>query len=1016
MPSADTPPTPATAPPPVAPPASDAGVARQRRGAPIGSVWALGLAGLAMPVLLLAGPDGPAAGLAWPYVLAAAAVLAVLGPGWLLIDVFLPRRAATDVLERIALVLGAGFAHAILAGLLLHDLPGPITVNRLVALHGFALLLYAVAAWRRGAAGRPRPVPARTWAQVALVLVLAAGLRLPHVGWSEFQGDEAIVLTKAAAAVEGRDDAHYIHKKGPAEILLTAQVYALQERVDETRARLPFTFATLAGLLALFVVGRGLFGGTAATIAALALGLNGFFIAFARIVQYQGVVFLLSTLALWCFLRLRGAERDKAEPDERDAPAWILLAALLLAAGLLAHYDAGLVAPALLWLLVRRWRTQAGAWRRDLPWVGAATVLGTVLLGAFYAPLARHPYFQSTTLPYLLDVRLGGGDEERSFFHNTLTNSATLAAFYTPALVLLVWCFGLGAEFVRRLRAWLPAPSSAVASVLFVLGSAAILLRPTWFQWGAFNGTILFVGAVALAGLAVRGPDDGWKAVWLWLMVPFVFYVTMVESPRTHVHTAFPAWSLLMALPLAALWRGRWRPWDRTPDTLAAHDRSGTGAPSQPPSTLGQPTPDLATSPSSAAFSSTSPLPPTSLPSSTTSRAVRLGLVLAGVALYAYGARYAVGAFLDRGLEYRRGWPETRMAGYWMPYPDLPSSGWFGFPYRAGWKTVGVLFSPDVPRGSDETPMIGDYDSNEEQPVTAWYTRGMPRCDVAPRFVFVAEDVQDVRPIPEDLGAAGYRPTGYVQTMGQTRIVVWELLAASSAEVQEGSSLIEYSDDVLSLSLAMVDPATALGATARAGGLARPAGAPPPFSTLEDGFSAAFDRDASGPSFETMLPYGDPLRFAPNPVDIDLGGRARLRGWRVEHGEVVVPGGQVVLSLWWEATAELDKDYSVFAHVEREGERLVGQHDGTPHDRDAKGVCGPPRPTTMWRPGDVIVDRRVIEIDPDAPRGGYSLLVGLYDYETLERLEVRDVAGNPAGNRVDLGVIEVVVPKGAALP
>jgi 4-amino-4-deoxy-L-arabinose transferase-like glycosyltransferase len=933
-------------------------------------------------VLLLAGQGAPAAGLAWPVVLAVAALLTVACPGWLLIDAFLPRRGRTGVLERCALVLGAGFAHLILGGLLLHDLPGPITVNRLAALHGVAVMVYGFAAWRRGAHGRPRPVSGRTWAQLALVLVIAAGLRLPHVGWSEFQGDEAIVLTKAAAAVEGRDDAHYIHKKGPAEILITAQVYALQGRIDETRARLPFALATLAGLLSLFVLARGLFGGVAATVATLALGLNGFFIAFARIVQYQGVVFLMSTLALWCFLRLRGAcdegvgasvravdraggtsiRADESRPrpaDERDAPAWILLAALLLAAGLLAHYDAGLVAPALLWLLLRRWRSSPGAWRRDLPWVGAATVLGTVLLGAFYVPLARHPYFQSTTLPYLIDVRLGGGEEARGMFHNTLRNSATLATFYTAALVMLAWCAALGAEVVRRLRSWLPTGAGWGASALFLLGSAAILVRPAWFQWGPLNGTILFVGAIALAGMLARGPGDGWKAVWLWLVVPFLFYATVVESPRTHFHTAFPAWSLLLALPLAAAWQ-----WGG--GGLAA----GDGVAGRMGSLRSWARPIL---------------------------------LLAGVGLYGYGARYAHHAFLDRAVEYKRGWPQTRLAGSWIPYPDLPSSGWFGFPYRAGWKTVGALYEGGA--------LVGDYDSNEEQPVTGWYTRGRTRCDVLPRYVFKAEDVQDLRPIPEDLAAAGYVPVGEVMTMGRPRIAIWERadarIAASGGGVGAAGAPLRY-----------VDPATAIdergsgGVVATMGGVGAGGAvgsndAGNPFGALVDGFAATFDRRASGPAFERHLPYGDALAHAPNPIDVDLGGQVRLRGWQIEGADVATAGGYVMLSLWWQATAPMNTDYSVFAHIEREGEITVGQHDGAPGARDAKGVCGAPRPTSYWQPGEVVVDRRVIQIAPDAPPGDYPLLVGLYDYESLERLEILDEMGNPAGNRVELTTVRL---------
>ena len=82
-----------------------------------------------------------------------------------------------------------------------------------------------------------------TWLAVAAVIAFAALFRLPILAWSEFQGDEALVLHKAAATIDGRHDAIYVHKKGPAEILITAEVYAVQRRIDEGTARLPFAVA-----------------------------------------------------------------------------------------------------------------------------------------------------------------------------------------------------------------------------------------------------------------------------------------------------------------------------------------------------------------------------------------------------------------------------------------------------------------------------------------------------------------------------------------------------------------------------------------------------------------------------------------------------------------------------------------------------------------------------------------------------------------------------------------------------
>ena len=49
-----------------------------------------------------------------------------------------------------------------------------------------------------------------------------------------------------------------------------------------------------------------------------------------------------------------------------------------------------------------------------------------------------------------------------------------------------------------------------------------------------------------------------------------------------------------------------------------------------------------------------------------------------------------------------------------------PTKERFGFPYQAGWKTIGALFADGT--------LAGSYDSNEQPQVTYWYTRGAWRC------------------------------------------------------------------------------------------------------------------------------------------------------------------------------------------------------------------------------------------------------------------------------------------------
>jgi hypothetical protein len=50
-------------------------------------------------------------------------------------------------------------------------------------------------------------------------------------------------------------------------------------------------------------------------------------------------------------------------------------------------------------------------------------------------------------------------------------------------------------------------------------------------------------------------------------------------------------------------------------------------------------------------------------------------------------------------------------------------------------------------------------------------------------------------------------------------------------------------------------------------------------------------------------------------------------------------------------------------------------------------------PTWAWIPGEVVLDKVVLTLPDSVPPGQYSLLVGLYDPATAERLPVRNRDG-----------------------
>ena len=128
-----------------------------------------------------------------------------------------------------------------------------------------------------------------------------------------------------------------------------------------------------------------------------------------------------------------------------------------------------------------------------------------------------------------------------------------------------------------------------------------------------------------------------------------------------------------------------------------------------------------------------------------------------------------------------------------------------------------------------------------------------------------------------------------------------------------------------------------------------------------------------------------------------LGDVARLVGYQLDV-EQVAPGGSIELTLFWEPLRATDVAYTVFVHL-WDGQTIWGQKDGQPQ----AGAW----PTTDWFPGDLIVDRRQVPIDPEAPAGTYQLIEGLYQLETGKRLPVFDAEGQLRGDYVPLTEVHV---------
>ncbi|MEA3341331.1 MAG: hypothetical protein U9R15_15310, partial [Chloroflexota bacterium] len=131
---------------------------------------------------------------------------------------------------------------------------------------------------------------------------------------------------------------------------------------------------------------------------------------------------------------------------------------------------------------------------------------------------------------------------------------------------------------------------------------------------------------------------------------------------------------------------------------------------------------------------------------------------------------------------------------------------------------------------------------------------------------------------------------------------------------------------------------------------------------------------------------GDNVRFGrvelraqlgeiPNPISINFGERMELAGYDLER-RAARPGELVTLTLYWRGLREMDANYTISTQLIDPAQRKAAQHDGWPQDGAA--------PTTIWKPGEVVVDTRALTIFPDASPGAYDLRVAVYLLEEGE--------------------------------
>ncbi len=124
---------------------------------------------------------------------------------------------------------------------------------------------------------------------------------------------------------------------------------------------------------------------------------------------------------------------------------------------------------------------------------------------------------------------------------------------------------------------------------------------------------------------------------------------------------------------------------------------------------------------------------------------------------------------------------------------------------------------------------------------------------------------------------------------------------------------------------------------------------------------------------------GDPAQDARSPSGATLGADAvELDGY--QHPTEATPGMVLPLALYWRAKRSLGHAYTVYVHLLDATGTTVAQRDVPPLDGS--------RPTTQWKPGDLIRDDQDLTLPKTLHAGTYMLVVGMYDPTT--QAEIND--------------------------
>jgi hypothetical protein len=118
------------------------------------------------------------------------------------------------------------------------------------------------------------------------------------------------------------------------------------------------------------------------------------------------------------------------------------------------------------------------------------------------------------------------------------------------------------------------------------------------------------------------------------------------------------------------------------------------------------------------------------------------------------------------------------------------------------------------------------------------------------------------------------------------------------------------------------------------------------------------------------------------PISATFGTAIQLQGYEIKHEQ---NDANLTISLYWQALAMLNRDYTVFIHLLDAQGNIVAGSDSQPLNGQY--------PTSIWSPHERLIDLHTLTLPTDLPSSRYHLSIGLYHQPSGERLPLTSPNG-----------------------